>query len=91
MLSKFLEISDQAKSFFNSKDVNGEEFTVRRCHPHGKEKAGTCEDATHLDMNVEFCFCDTNECNGSNQLHPSFHYASFIISTMLMLLAKNQL
>ena len=68
--------------------MNGEEFTVRRCHPHGKEKAGTCEDATHLDMNVKFCFCDTNECNGSNQLHPSFHYASFIISTMLMLLAK---
>lgn len=70
-------------------DVNGDEYTVRRCHPHGKEKVGTCEEVTHLDMTVKFCFCDTDECNASDQLHPISYTTLLASFAMLLVFARN--
>merc|ERR1712150_147791 len=65
-------------------DVNGDEYTVRRCHPHGKEKVGTCEEVTHLDMTVKFCFCGTDECNSSTQLC-QISYSTFLITLSIFM------
>ena len=75
--------------YFHSKDVDGKKFTIRKCQPHAMEKVGTCEDVTHLEQDMKFCYCGTNECNGSIQLYPNSNFLSFIISTLLMLFGRN--
>jgi len=71
-------------------DVNEVELTIRKCQPYGVGKAGTCEKVTHLHQDIEFCFCDTNYCNGSSQRYPTFHLISAIIPLILMFTARNQ-
>ena len=52
-------------------DFEGKTVTVRRCQ-QAKGKSGLCEDVHILEAKTRMCYCDTDGCNGTNNLHPSY-------------------
>ena len=69
--------------------MQGKEFTVRKCHPNAREKIGTCEEAHILEMKTSLCYCDTDGCNGTNQILSNTVLMTILIG-ILMIMAKIQ-
>ena len=68
----------------------GKEITIRMCHGNSIRKVDTCGETEIMGHKTTFCYCGTDACNGTNQVHPVSQTALLTIFGALILVAKFQ-